>query len=172
MSISTLRSCSDQPDTIPASYCKMTQLRISHVFSHSANRSATAHDSHHLIGTSSSTYPHGVFAADLTEVLQERDCVSVFRSTITTPEDTSFRFHGVCKIAYGDREVRALEREAGFYQHQLRHLQGKYIPCFFGIFVGTSSRGRAAALVTSHEGRELQKPMSYLCLQFRCVLSR
>ncbi|RPD54253.1 hypothetical protein L227DRAFT_355484 [Lentinus tigrinus ALCF2SS1-6] len=121
----------------------------------------------HLTSAFPSTYPFNVFAAGLTELLQETDDVDVFRSVITTLEDSSFRFLAVCKVAYGFEEVEALEREVGFYQRELRHLQGKYIPRLFGYFVGTTVRGTTAALVTSDEGRPLLKPFACLSLQFR-----
>lgn len=114
-----------------------------------------------------STCTDGDFKVELNEILQESTHVHVFRATITSPQDAAFHFQAVIKFACSRETVDALKREAGFYQHQLRHLQGQYIPHMFGLFIGTTVQGEIAALVTSDEGRQLRKPFYHLPLQFR-----
>ena len=117
-----------------------------------------------------STCPDGgEFIAELTEFLQETLNVQVFRATITSRQDPAFRLQAVCKIASCNETVSAVKCEAGFYQHQLRHLQGQYVPHLFGLFIASSTWREVAILVTSDEGRQLGKPLYTLPLQFRCV---
>ncbi|KAJ6460946.1 hypothetical protein C8R45DRAFT_1080980 [Mycena sanguinolenta] len=40
----------------------------------------------------------------------------------------------VLKMAHGKEEVEEMEREAGFYNDQLKHLQGTVVPSCFGFY--------------------------------------
>ena len=158
-------------------YISNDYLNMAHLYmSLSGDRLSQLHTSpvdvpRHLMSVPPSTCPDGgeYDIAELTEFLQETLNVQVFRATITSRQDPAFRLQAVCKIASCNETVSAVKCEAGFYQHQLRHLQGQYVPHLFGLFIGTSTWREIAILVTSDEGRQLGKPLYTLPLQFRCV---
>ncbi|KAJ7606874.1 hypothetical protein FB45DRAFT_1040819 [Roridomyces roridus] len=53
----------------------------------------------------------------------------------------------VLKLARTPDDITSLMKEAQFYKHELLHLQGKYVPVFYGIFFGTL----ASKFVDMHE---------------------
>ncbi|KAJ7201342.1 hypothetical protein GGX14DRAFT_656371 [Mycena pura] len=56
----------------------------------------------------------------------------------------------VLKIGYDDEDIAALEKEAKLYRDQLKPLQGKHIPFFFGIFHGQVEDQDAACILLEY----------------------
>ncbi|KAJ2987063.1 hypothetical protein NUW54_g9540 [Trametes sanguinea] len=57
---------------------------------------------------------------------------------------TSERWDVVCKVAYGERRIEALQREANFYNTKLLQLQGSTVPVMYGCYMGNTEDGSTA----------------------------
>lgn len=78
------------------------------------------------------------------EKIYENDA-SVFRGTLSrySGEDVTV----VCKLEASEVAVRCLRHEATMYETKLRDMQGRYIPRFYGLYLGTIASEPAACLI-------------------------
>ncbi|KAJ6611475.1 hypothetical protein B0H10DRAFT_1809341 [Mycena sp. CBHHK59/15] len=56
----------------------------------------------------------------------------------------------ILKLARGHDEIKVLETEAGFYEHHLTDLRGKYVPEFYGIYHGDVLRSPMACMLLEY----------------------
>lgn len=94
------------------------------------------------------------FVAEVSDRLHKGNS-QVFRATLTSSNDKT-PLDVVCKIVYGGRAIRRLRTEAGYYCHQLKQVQGTYVPRFRGLFEGETDEGLTACLVLDYCGKPLR----------------
>lgn len=79
----------------------------------------------------------------------------VFRAILQSkPEDSTLEV--VCKLVYGNRQIRRLQTEADYYCNELKRAQGEYVPIFRGFYEGETDQGLTACLVLDYCGEPLR----------------
>lgn len=91
--------------------------------------------------------------AQVTERLHKGNS-TVYRANVTVPGEGTFDI--VCKLVYGKRAINRLRDEANYYAHELKKLQGRYVPNFRGFYEGEGEDGPTACLVTDYCGKPLR----------------
>ena len=75
----------------------------------------------------------------------------------------------VCKVAYGQRQIDVLRKEADFYSTKLRHLQGTVVPLMYGCYIDDTDEGPTGVLVLQDCGIPLEYKLKYYKLELRYV---
>ncbi|KAL7278572.1 hypothetical protein ACG7TL_007571 [Trametes sanguinea] len=96
-----------------------------------------------------------IFRAELCEVL------------LPSGRLTTLERNVICKVAYGQRRIDALLREADFYNTKLLGLQGTVVPRMHGCYRGNTEDGRTAVLILEYCGEELAGQLQYYHLTVR-----
>ncbi len=73
----------------------------------------------------------------------------------------------VCKVAYGERQIDLLKKEADLYGTKLSHLQNQVVPWMYGCYVGTTVDGRTGVLVLQYCGVSLSAELKYYAPDIR-----
>ncbi|KAI9057563.1 hypothetical protein FKP32DRAFT_1598132 [Trametes sanguinea] len=61
----------------------------------------------------------------------------------------------ICKVAYGQRRIEALQKEADYYNTNLLSLQGTIIPRMYGCYRGDTEDGPTAVMILEYCGVRL-----------------
>lgn len=73
----------------------------------------------------------------------------------------------VCKVAYGERQIEALRKEAYMYNTKLFKLQGIIVPLMYGCYVDDTDEGPTGVLVLQYCGVPLTYALRYYALTIR-----
>ncbi|OSD03746.1 hypothetical protein PYCCODRAFT_1434133 [Trametes coccinea BRFM310] len=96
-----------------------------------------------------------IFRAELCEVLLPSGRLTTLERDV------------ICKVAYGQRRIDDLLREADFYNTKLLSLQGTVVPRMHGCYQGNTEDGRTAVLILEYCGEELAGQLQYYHLTVR-----
>ncbi|RPD55429.1 hypothetical protein L227DRAFT_579631 [Lentinus tigrinus ALCF2SS1-6] len=80
---------------------------------------------------------------------------------------TDDRRRVVCKVAYGERQVEVLQKEADLYNTKLLGLQGKVIPVMHGCYVDVTDKGPTGVLILQYCGVPLTYELKNYALTIR-----
>ncbi|KAH9923006.1 hypothetical protein B0H21DRAFT_701332 [Amylocystis lapponica] len=87
----------------------------------------------------------------------QEDGNTVFRATLH--RDNNHVAYVVCKLTYGKRNLKRLRHEAAIYRDQLRDLQGKVVPRFYGLYEGEmENKELTDCLITQYCGEHAEVP--------------
>ncbi|KAJ2985168.1 hypothetical protein NUW54_g10241 [Trametes sanguinea] len=84
---------------------------------------------------------------------------------------TSERWDVVCKVAYGERRIEALQREANIYNTKLLQLQGSTVPVMYGCYMGNTEDGSTAVLILQYCGIPLSYELRGYKVAFRVQIA-
>ncbi|KAI0689756.1 hypothetical protein C8T65DRAFT_817590 [Cerioporus squamosus] len=73
----------------------------------------------------------------------------------------------VCKVAYRERQIEALRKEADVYHTKLLSLQGTIVPLMYGCYIGDTDEGHMGVLVLQYCGVPLTYELQYYALTVR-----
>ncbi|RPD55431.1 hypothetical protein L227DRAFT_603504 [Lentinus tigrinus ALCF2SS1-6] len=79
----------------------------------------------------------------------------VFRAdlrVVTKAGLTDDRRRVVCKVAYGERQVEILQKEADVYNTKLLDLQDKIVPLMYGCYIDVTDEGPTGVLILQYCG--------------------
>ncbi|KAK7687894.1 hypothetical protein QCA50_009113 [Cerrena zonata] len=74
----------------------------------------------------------------------------LYRGHLSWANDDTENVAVICKMAYNPIAISKLRHEAHIYMNELNHLQGKYIPYFYGMF--SNEEGTMACTILQHGG--------------------
>ncbi len=80
---------------------------------------------------------------------------------------TEQRREVVCKVAYGERQIEILRKEADLYNTKLRDLQGRVVPLMYGCYIDDTDEGPTGVLILQYCGVALTYELKYYALTIR-----
>ncbi len=80
---------------------------------------------------------------------------------------TEQRREVVCKVAYGERQIEILRKEADLYNTKLRDLQGRVVPFMYGCYIDDTEEGPTGVLVLQYCGVALTHELKYYTVTIR-----
>ena len=96
----------------------------------------------------------------------------IFRAELRAVADGQLSDQGrdvVCKVAYGQRQIEVLQKEAELYNTKLRDLQGTVVPLMHGCYVDDTDDGPTGVLVLQYCGVPLTYELRYYSVAIRYV---
>ncbi|KAA1473264.1 hypothetical protein DENSPDRAFT_266528 [Dentipellis sp. KUC8613] len=88
------------------------------------------------------------------ELIHDRPDTRVFHAQLKYPSAGQQR-NVVCKLAYGAHSKASLATEARLYSGKLKHLQGVYVPQYYGHFIGQTDKGLTSCIILDYCGKRL-----------------
>ncbi|OSD03744.1 hypothetical protein PYCCODRAFT_193010 [Trametes coccinea BRFM310] len=116
--------------------------------------------------------PLRTYLKELTSETEDGNC-QVFRAQLCEVLLLStLERNVVCKVAYGQRRIDDLLREADFYNTKLLGLQGTVVPRMYGCYRGYTEDGHTAVLILEDCGYQLTYKLKFYDVAFRTQVVR